>query len=68
MFALKRDPAIDPAITMLGYGEVRDNAFIRPLCMGLNLVGGGYPLTQSATGAASRQMNLTAHFLNWTLN
>jgi hypothetical protein len=54
LFVLKRDPAI----TMLGYGEVRDNAFIRPLCKGLNLVGGGYPLTQSATGTASRQMNL----------
>ena len=44
--------------SLLAYGEVRGNAFIRPLCKGNNLVGGGYPLDQSATGAGSRQMNL----------
>ncbi|MCX6876179.1 MAG: carboxypeptidase regulatory-like domain-containing protein [Verrucomicrobia bacterium] len=46
------------ATLILAYGEVRANAFVRPLCAGLNLVGGGYPLTQSATGTGSRQMNL----------
>jgi hypothetical protein len=53
LFALKRNPAI----TMLGYGEVRANAFVRPLCKGLNLVGGGYPLDQSANGTGGRAMS-----------
>ncbi len=40
------------AIAILAYGEVRANDFIRPLAAGSNLVGGGYPLDQSAAGRA----------------
>ena len=43
---------------LLAYGEVRANDFIRPLCAGHNLVGGGFPVDQSATGTGSREMNL----------
>jgi len=43
---------------LLACGEVRANNFIRPLCSGLNLVGGGYPVVQSATGTGSRQMDV----------
>ena len=56
MFVNKRGSEI----SLLAYGEVRENNFIRPLCAGHNLVGGGYPIDQSATGAGSRQMNLSA--------
>jgi uncharacterized repeat protein (TIGR01451 family) len=56
LFVLKRSTPT----TLLAYGEVRNNDFIRPLCIDLNLVGGGYPLDQSATGVGTRQMNLTA--------
>ncbi|MCX6873530.1 MAG: carboxypeptidase regulatory-like domain-containing protein [Verrucomicrobia bacterium] len=50
------------ATSILAYGEVRANAFVRPLCAGLNLVGGGYPLDQFARGDTpglyGRAMNL----------
>ncbi len=59
MFVNKRSPAI----SLLAYGEVRANNFIRPLHTGMSLVGGGYPLDQSVTGAASRQMTFAAGFL-----
>ena len=55
-----------PAQDLLAYGEVRANDFVRPLCAGMNLVGGGFPVDQSATDkgedplvADSREMNLT---------
>jgi len=48
--------------SILAYGEVRENDFIRPIAAGNNLVGGGYPVDQSATGARSRQMSLAAGF------
>ena len=44
---------------MLAYGEVRANAFIRPLYTGYNLVGGGYPLVQSANDTGGRAMSKT---------
>lgn len=47
---------------LLAYGEVRGHDFRRPLLQGVNLVGGGYPVDQSATGANSRQLNLTDGF------
>jgi hypothetical protein len=47
---------------ILSYGEVRPNDFIRPLAAGLNLVGGGHPLDQSAAGARGRSMNIAAGF------
>jgi hypothetical protein len=46
------------AITsILAYGEVRVNDFIRPLAAGNNLVGGAYPVDQSANSAGGRAMN-----------
>lgn len=57
-FVLRRDTAT----SILAYGDVRANDFIRPLSAGTNLVGGGYPLAQSATGTGSRQMNLATGF------
>ncbi len=45
------------ATTVLQYGEIRDNDFVRPLMDGDNLVGGGYPLDQSATGLNGRAMD-----------
>jgi hypothetical protein len=47
---------------LLAYGEIRQNDFIRPLSAGWSLVGGGYPLDQSATGTGSRAMSLAAGF------
>ncbi len=44
--------------SILAYGEVRSNKFIRPLSLGFNLVGGGYPVDQSAAG---RTMSVTAN-------
>jgi hypothetical protein len=41
---------------ILAHGEVRANDFMRPLSAGANLVGGGYPLDQSATGPGGRSM------------
>ncbi len=48
--------------SILAYGEVRENRFIRPLAIGSNLVGGGYPIDQSATGTGGRAMNLATGF------
>ncbi len=50
------------ATSILVYGEVRENDFIRPLCSGSNLVGGGYPIDQSANGTGGRDMNLASLF------
>ena len=54
MFVLKRATKA----TLFAYGEVRANDFVRPLCAGSNLVGGGFPIDQSATGTGSRAMTL----------
>ena len=48
--------------SLLAYGEVRTNDFRRPLDSGNNLVGGGYPLDQSAAGPNGRAMTLAAGF------
>ncbi len=48
--------------SILAYGEVRPNNFIRPLSAGSNLIAGGYPLDQSATGLGSREMTSLAGF------
>ena len=50
------------ATSMLSYGEVRANDFVRPLAAGNNLVGGGYPLSQSANGTGGRAMNIATGF------
>lgn len=42
--------------TVLQYGEIRAHDFVRPLAAGENLVGGGFPLDQSATGPNGRAM------------
>ncbi|MEI8084411.1 MAG: hypothetical protein WCI74_21435, partial [Actinomycetes bacterium] len=47
----------NPATPILAYGEVRENDFVRPLGAGYNLVGGGYPLAQSANGTVGRAMS-----------
>jgi len=54
-------PSPSPFV-ILNYGEVRMNEFVRPLAAGKNLVGGGYPMAQSATGTDSRQMTLANGF------
>lgn len=46
-------------VSVLAYGEVRANDFIRPLPAGDSLVGGGYPVDQSANG---REMTLAGGF------
>jgi uncharacterized repeat protein (TIGR01451 family) len=47
----------DPSNTrFLTFGQVRENAFIRPLKTGANLMGGGFPVDQSATAANGRAM------------
>ncbi len=48
--------------TLLSYGEIRVNDFIRPLPIGRSFVGGGYPLDQSAAGARGRQMTKAVGF------
>jgi hypothetical protein len=48
---------------ILAYGEIRANDFRRPLASGANLVGGGYPLDQSATGSGGRAMTQAQGFL-----
>jgi len=62
MFVTKRGIAAP----LLACGEVRANNFMRPLCAGLNLVGGGYPIIQSATGPGSRQMDVAHGFFGST--
>ena len=48
--------------TLVAFGEVRENKFILPLRAGANLVGGGFPSNQSATGTGSREMDLAHGF------
>jgi uncharacterized repeat protein (TIGR01451 family) len=48
--------------SLLAYGEVRANDFVRPHSVGSNLVGGGYPLSQSANGTGGRAMNIASSF------
>lgn len=48
--------------SILSYGEVRTNDFVRPLAAGNNLVGGGYPISQSANGSGGRAMNIATGF------
>lgn len=45
--------------SLLAFGKVRENDFVRPVFTGANLVGGGYPLAQSP---ASRSMSLAGGF------
>jgi hypothetical protein len=52
-----------PAGALQAIGEVRPNDFIRPLAAGANLVGGGHPVDQSATGANGRAMTQAQGFL-----
>ncbi len=49
--------------TVMAYGEVRENDFIRPHAPGNNLVGGGYPIDQSANGPGGRAMHTGSGFL-----
>jgi len=49
-------------VSILAYGEVRNNNFIRPLAAGSNLVGGGYPVDQSASATGGRAMSLATGF------
>jgi hypothetical protein len=48
--------------SILAYGEVRPNAFVRPLNTGSNFVAGGYPVDQSIDGLRGRAMNLPQGF------
>ena len=50
------------ATTLLAYGEVRENNFRRPLAAGSNLVSGGFPINQSATGTNGRAMTRNPFF------
>jgi hypothetical protein len=52
--------------SLLAYGEVRTNDFIRPLRNAFNLVGGGYPIDQSANGVGGRNMNKPVGFFGST--
>jgi hypothetical protein len=45
--------------SLLAFGKVRENDFVRPVFTGANLVGGGYPLAQSP---ASRAMTVAGGF------
>ncbi|HSP42839.1 MAG TPA: hypothetical protein VLO11_08215, partial [Luteolibacter sp.] len=49
--------------SILAYGEVRQNRFVRPLDAGHSFVGGGYPMDQSANGNNGRNMNAGTGFL-----
>jgi protocatechuate 3,4-dioxygenase beta subunit len=48
--------------SILAYGEVRTNDFIRPLGVANNLVGGGFPVDQAFTGTGSRAMTPSTGF------
>ena len=52
--------------SILAYGEIRANDFVRPHAPGNNLVGGGYPLDQSANAPRGRAMNPTNGFFGST--
>ena len=60
LFVVKRNTAT----SILAYGEVRTNDFVRPLSIANTLVGGGFPLDQSANAPAAtdREMNLGTGF------
>ena len=45
------------AKTVIAYGQVRENAFARPLLEGKNLVAGGYPFDQSPNDRGLTQAN-----------
>ncbi|MEI6653795.1 MAG: SdrD B-like domain-containing protein [Verrucomicrobiota bacterium] len=64
MFVTKRSIGT----TVVAFGEVRKNKFITPLHAGINLVGGGFPSSQSATGPGSRQMDLAHGFMGGLLS
>ncbi len=49
-------------ISLLAFGEVREQPFANPLPAGNMLVGGGYPLDQSPVGSDSRELNLSDGF------
>ncbi len=49
--------------SVLSYGGVRANAFVRPLAEGANFVGGGHPVDQSAGGGGGRAMNTAQGFI-----
>jgi hypothetical protein len=42
--------------TLRAYGQVRENDFVRPLCAGNNLVGGGYPVDQTPSEPGGREL------------
>ncbi len=48
--------------SLLACGEIRPNDFVRPHAPGNNLVGGGYPISQSANGPGGRSMSLATGF------
>ncbi|MES2440976.1 MAG: SdrD B-like domain-containing protein [Verrucomicrobiota bacterium] len=50
------------ATSILSYGEVRENDFIRPLAAGSNLIAGGYPIDQSPAAANGRAMTVVRGF------
>jgi uncharacterized repeat protein (TIGR01451 family) len=52
--------------SIMAYGEIRMNDFVRPHAPGNNLVGGGYPLDQSANGPRGRGMSLATGFFGST--
>ncbi|RYF41330.1 MAG: hypothetical protein EOO38_20820 [Cytophagaceae bacterium] len=48
--------------SILAYGEVRANNFVRPLDPGSNLVASGYPVDQSPLGVSGREMTRAQGF------
>lgn len=50
------------ATSILSYGEVRAYGFASPYAAGANLVGGGYPIDQSAAGTGGRDLKLETGF------
>ncbi len=48
--------------SILAYGEVRENDFVRPIAQGSNLVAGGYPIDQSPASLDGRAMTVSAGF------
>lgn len=48
--------------SVFSYGEVRANDFMRPLAVANSLVGGGFPINQSAAGTGGRAMTLGVNF------
>ncbi len=52
--------------SILAYGEVRTNRFVRPLITGSNLISGGYPLDQSPANTANGWTMTAANGFNGT--